>query len=299
MKQCSICGEQFENGRIYSNHVRWKHKVTEHTCKFCDYKTTCNIGLHEDNCSFNPKNIRKCKHCSNILTSVDQTQFCSHKCSASYNNQSRTITTKTANCVICNIEIELKSKSKKYCNTCKFTVNKEKNKQYIEKYKACRSNKPNIKCYELTCVICNERFLRFNKNIKTCSSACKSRLLSQLSKQNPNCGGETNYKRYSYKNIIFDSSWEVEIAMFLDEHQIKWSRSRKHILYWVDSSGERRRYYPDFFLEEFNAYVDPKNPFKQKQDKEKLDFIRKSHILIVGNINECKQQILEIISPVV
>jgi hypothetical protein len=35
-------------------------------------------------------------------------------------------------------------------------------------------------------------------------------------------------------------------------------------------------------------------PFKLKQDKEKLDFISKSYTLIVGNVSECKQQILNI-----
>jgi hypothetical protein len=278
MKQCNICGEQFDNGRVYSNHVRWKHKTNGKECKFCKEIQKCHLEAHEKVCSLNPKNIRVCKCCSNRLTK-QQGSFCSSSCSAKSNNLKRQLNQKLSNCIQCDVEIISTTCTKKYCSTC-------------YKNRAIASNRSRV--FELHCKICNSKFTHFNKNVKTCCTKCTTKLKSQISKQNPNCGGETNYKRYSYKNIIFDSSWEVEIAIFLDEHQIKWSRSRKHILYWVDSNGECRRYYPDFFLEEFNAYVDPKNPFKQKKDKEKLDFIRKSHILIVGNVNECKQQILNI-----
>ena len=297
MKQCSICGERFDNSRTFSNHVRWKHKIKKSKCKFCNYETTCNISLHEDSCLLNPKNIKHCKQCDVLLTSTDQDQFCSRSCSATYNNTNRILSEKISTCCNCGINITLKCSSKKYCDNCKHTVNVENNKLHIKNYKERNAGKPlNRVSYEKSCVICNEKFLRFSKNIKTCSSKCKSALLSKLSTQNPNCGGETNYKRFIYNDVIFDSSWEVEIAKFLDEHQIKWSRSRKHLLHWTDSNGEQRRYYPDFFLKDLNVYVDPKNPYKQKQDKEKLDFIKQSVILIVGNVNECKQQIFKLIS---
>jgi hypothetical protein len=85
----------------------------------------------------------------------------------------------------------------------------------------------------------------------------------------------------------------MEIAIFLDVHKIKWARSREIVLYWMDSAGNQRRYYPDFYLEDYNLYIDPKNLYKQQLDREKINYIRKSETLIVGNVEECKQQILE------
>lgn len=280
MKQCNICGEQFENGRVYSNHVRWKHKASTKECKFCNKSLACHAEEHETLCHLNPINLRLCVVCSTPLTKMQEC-FCSNSCSAKANNISRQLKIKTSLCMQCGVEITSTTCTKKFCTSC-------------YKSRAIKLSRP--KPVELECTICKNKFMHFRKHVKTCSKECRSKLHSKLSTQNPNCGGETNYKRYIYNDVIFDSSWEVEIAKFLDEHQIKWSRSRKHLLHWIDSNGEQRRYYPDFFLEDLNVYVDPKNPYKQEQDKEKLDFIKQSVILIVGNINECKQQIFKLIS---
>jgi len=278
MKQCSICGEQFENGRVYSNHVRWKHKASIKECKFCNKPLACHVEEHEALCHLNPINLRFCIGCGTPLTKI-QELFCSSSCSAKTNNVNRQLKLKTSLCLQCGVNITSTTCTKKFCTTC---------------YKSRAIKSSRSKPVELKCVVCENKFIHHCRYVKTCSKKCTSKLLSKLSTQNPNCGGETNYKRYTYNDVSFDSSWEVEIAKFLDEHQIKWSRSRKHLLHWIDSNGKQRRYYPDFFLEDLNIYVDPKNPYKQKQDKEKLDFIKQSVILIVGNVNECKQQILNI-----
>lgn len=72
------------------------------------------------------------------------------------------------------------------------------------------------KLLEFNCCICNCKFSKLhipsNKPIKTCSKECRSRLQSNIAKSNPNCGGQTNYKKYVYNDISMDSSWEVELA---------------------------------------------------------------------------------------
>jgi len=91
-----------------------------------------------------------------------------------------------------------------------------------------------------------------------------------------------------------DSSWEVDIAKFLDEKNIEWRRSRKLMLWYIDGSGKRRRYYPDFFLPALNVYLDPKNPYKMKQDAEKLRLVREQNniVLHAGKVDDIKQEIL-------
>jgi transposase len=69
-----------------------------------------------------------------------------------------------------------------------------------------------------------------------------------------------------YNDVWFDSKWEVKVAKSLDEHHIKWERPKKGFV-WNDAG---RKYYPDFYLPEFNVYLDPKNSYLQMKDLEKI-----------------------------
>lgn len=119
------------------------------------------------------------------------------------------------------------------------------------------------------------------------------KLLSSKAKNNPNCGGETNYKKFKYKDIWFDSSWEVDLAKWMDERGIQWERSRKNMFFWVDENKNNRRYYPDFYLADFNIYLDPKNKFLQKKDAFKLEKVRllNNINLISGDLDFIKEQL--------
>lgn len=138
-------------------------------------------------------------------------------------------------------------------------------------------------------------------NIKKCficSKECYKQLCSLNARINPNCGGETNFKRYYYKDIMFDSSWEVDIAKLMDKLNIKWIRTKKLILYWFDINQIKRRYHPDFYLPEYDLYLDPKNNYKQKLDKEKLLKVKENNLninLIVG----IKEEIIDFINALV
>ena len=63
----------------------------------------------------------------------------------------------------------------------------------------------------------------------------------------------------------------------------------------MDLNNNKRRYYPDFYLPQYDLYLDPKNKYKQRLDKEKLDYISKSYNIVYGDVNKCKQKILELI----
>lgn len=153
--------------------------------------------------------------------------------------------------------------------------------------------RPKKVTYSLVCRNCNTVFENRNKNRHSCSSHCRSALASQRARANPNCGGETNYKRYKYNGISMDSSWEIELARWLDEQKIKWIRDRKICLFWKDQDGNLRRYYPDFYLPEFNCYLDPKNKYLQQKDKYKLDAIKSQNIkLFDGFLEKIKNEVL-------
>lgn len=81
----------------------------------------------------------------------------------------------------------------------------------------------------------------------------------------------TASKREEYNGIKLESSWEVILAKDLDANNIKWTRPAP--LLWRDDAGQLRRYYPDFYLIDYNIYLDPKNSYVQKLDKRKFELV--------------------------
>lgn len=132
----------------------------------------------------------------------------------------------------------------------------------------------------IDCPICKTPFNRRpNQHKKTCSKNCSVEFQRRRARANPNCGGETNYRHWRYKDIAFDSSWEVEIAKWLDEHGIAWQRSRQLVFWWTDGDGKRRRYYPDFYLPTYNLYLDPKNKYLIGKDRFKIEAVQREHAI--------------------
>jgi len=85
----------------------------------------------------------------------------------------------------------------------------------------------------------------------------------------------------------FDSSWEDAMAIRLDELNINWDRP-KAIQYELD--GKLRNYFPDFYLPDYDLYLDPKNPYCYEQQKAKLEIVSKMiNLKIITSLIECKQ----------
>ena len=231
--------------------------------------------------------------------------YCSLSCSAVDNN---TVCVKiVSNCLWCKNKFETTThkKARKCCSLdCAKRYSQSKidySKIYYSKidYSNNRGNHSKrsriIHMENRQCIICPKKFnIPVWKTRKTCSDNCHKQLSIQLATKNPNCGGETNYKKFKYNDIWMDSTWEVEIAKLLDSKGIEWERSRKkHMLWWTDDSGKKRRYYPDFFLPKYNVYLDPKNKYKSKIDKVKIERVIKENnvTLIWGLLSDVKEKI--------
>jgi hypothetical protein len=77
-------------------------------------------------------------------------------------------------------------------------------------------------------------------------------------------------KNTEYKpGIILESSFEVRTAIILDSLNIEWTKVRKGYIW--DDNGKTRRYIPDFYLPDYNIFLDPKNDYLIKKDKKKID----------------------------
>lgn len=84
----------------------------------------------------------------------------------------------------------------------------------------------------------------------------------------------------------FDSTWEDALANRLDELDIVWERPAP-IKYEI--GGKLRNYFPDFYLPEHDLYLDPKNPYAESQQQEKLKIVSSLiNLIILRTLEECE-----------
>lgn len=115
----------------------------------------------------------------------------------------------------------------------------------------------------------------------------KKRLSEYAHKRN--LGGWYSSKRFVYQGISLQSTYEVEFAKNLDENNIKWIRPKP--FYYV-LNGIKRRYYPDFYIEDLDVYIDPKNDFLIKRVNPYLGITDMEKIKLVEQQNNIKIIIL-------
>lgn len=91
-----------------------------------------------------------------------------------------------------------------------------------------------------------------------------------------------------YKGVMLDSSWELALAKRLDVLGIIWLRPEP--FKWVDKMGVYHNYFADFYLPDYDIYLDPKNPYALKVQKEKLDLLLEQYnnIKIIHSLIECE-----------
>ena len=97
--------------------------------------------------------------------------------------------------------------------------------------------------------------------------------MMQSSRNNPKCGGQKHTQRVKIQNIhniefTLESSYELIVAQDLNRHQILWIRPS--YVWYNDHDGQCRRYYPDFYLPEYDVYLDPKNDHLIRVDSDKV-----------------------------
>lgn len=91
-------------------------------------------------------------------------------------------------------------------------------------------------------------------------------------------------KNIDYNGCILESSYELRLAQILDELNIHWEKVRQGYV-WNDA-GKTRRYIPDFYLKEYDLFLDPKNDYLIEKDKIKIESAIKLNsikVLVLSN----------------
>jgi hypothetical protein len=95
-------------------------------------------------------------------------------------------------------------------------------------------------------------------------------------------------------DVVLQSSYELLCSEILNEMNIKWIRP-KHLKYDDD-----KKYFADFYLVDYDIYLDPKNDYKAKLDKEKIQKVIDANnvkIFILAKNDITKEFIKLLMSP--
>ena len=242
---CIIC-RQVKSAKGIHSHYSWEHttngnlQASNNGKKGAELTAINNKNRSNANKEKYNQNPKLCKNCSTELPYSSRANiFCSSTCSATYNNKHRVLS--------------------------------EETKDILRKTLA-QNKKPIIK--KLTRVSrCNNCGKYFPGDRKTCSAACHSKILSNTAKNNPKMGGNKNTRAHGWYTSIFagtvwlESSYELKVANELDNNNIKWTRP-PYLPYDVS-----KKYFPDFYLIDFDVYLDPKNDYLIEQDKDKINSV--------------------------
>lgn len=238
-------------------------------------ETIRNLGLDVDALDCKKrylKNPKKCKLCDNVIPFKKRgNNFCNSSCSATYTNSRRTVSDEQKR----KVSYTLKEKHKN--GEIKRTYYKRKSKYPLKKI----------------CSYCGKDFLAKTwRDIykKTCSKECAIKAGTKRTYRNG------SRKTYYYENkiqgkVVLESSWEVRVAKELDRLNINWIRPKP--LSWTNEQGSNKVYYPDFYLLDYDVYLDPKNPYCMDLDKEKMLYFSNKINIVYGDLEKLFEYINE------
>lgn len=153
------------------------------------------------------------------------------------------------------------------------------------------------------CEYCGATFkqkYKRSQKAKCCSRKCagklkftdERRILYSEKAKKREFGGHTSKHRLHYvmkdgSIVHLQSSYEIKMALLLDELDLTWSRPLP--LIWQDSCQQQHRYYPDFEVN--GVFFDTKNDYLILKDAEKIAAVMKQnnvtiHVLSLEQIEK-------------
>lgn len=76
---------------------------------------------------------------------------------------------------------------------------------------------------------------------------------------------------------VLHAGWELKVAKYMDEHKIHWCKSKEHFTYVFE--GQNHEYFPDFYLKDYDLFIEVKGRMKPK-DLEKWKQFPKKLLII-------------------
>jgi hypothetical protein len=105
------------------------------------------------------------------------------------------------------------------------------------------------------------------------------------------------YETSEGKKVSMDSTWEVAMAKRLDDLGVRWVRDDTLKLSYLTRGRRKRKYIPDFYLPEYDLYIEVKGYWTDAA-RHKMKDVQKRNpvkILIVESLSEISDVNLEIL----
>lgn len=196
--------------------------------------------------------IRKCAN--PLCEEMTRAKYCGHPCAASCTNKGRKHSDETKE-KISNTIKKCPTGWAKNSSAAKLAAKKSAASIKQRGYQRKREQ-------ELILSICPEckvtfSFKSYNKK-KYCSRNC-----SNKNAYHPN---STRVHRCIYNGHKLDSGAEKLFAVLLDDNNITWTKNTEQFFSFIDSKGKSRKYYPDFYLPDYDFWVEIKGKRYVRED---------------------------------
>jgi len=101
----------------------------------------------------------------------------------------------------------------------------------------------------------------------------------------------SDYARPDGTIVSMDSTWEVAMAARLDELGISWLRDEDMKLEYRTRGGRKRNYIPDFYLPDYDMYIEVKGYWTDRAKWKMRDIIKRNpgKICILESLSEIDQ----------
>ena len=266
MYTCKYCGKSFERKQQLAGHIIWCKNNPNRSGKSNFHNKKYKNGIRPQDelkdlyCQF-------CgKHCKN-LNSLRQ-----HEVRCKYNPNKIDITNSTNNI-------------KNYIDGLKCGIYTKTNTNQYTKAKLLGLPKPEIS--ETTRIKLSNVWL--GKHHSNESKSKTSITMQRIVREKPESYSASNVngrvKKVKYNGNIFDSSWEVLVAKYLDDNNIIWEHP--NIGFDYEYEGKMHVYYPDFYLPQFDKYIEVKG-YKRNKDEYKWSAVSNLIIIQIKEINKIK-----------
>ena len=82
--------------------------------------------------------------------------------------------------------------------------------------------------------------------------------------------------------LNLDSYWELYVAQRLDLLNVKWYRPKVYLEYYT-KDNKLRYYCPDFYVEDYNCFIEVKSPYilQRQNENGKIDYLKANYNFII------------------
>lgn len=185
-----------------------------------------------------------CEYCNNHHNGLyGSGRFCNSKCARGFSTKNKRIEI--------NKKVSIKAKNNKPSLHVKEKIKESLKKFHKENPNFNKLTRP--KKYIISkCQYCNGDIKHVSYKSRKYHNECWKKCSGGFRKNS------TIVHKYTYNGIKLDSGAEFQFANFLEINNVKWIKNQTYFIEYIGVDCKKHKYYPDFYLSEFDIWVEIK-----------------------------------------